>query len=235
MPDADQEATVKAIVGAAFGAAGQRCMAVSVAVFVDSAWNLVQDIAREAEKLRLGCGFDVKTDIGPLITSQAKERCQHIITQAVESGAQLLLDGRFPTLGGNYVGPTILANVDTHNVAYREEIFGPVLVCMHVKTLKEAMHLIHLNPYGNGTAIFTQSGACARAFATEIEVGQVGINVPIPVPLAYFSFTGNKNSMKGDINFYGRQGVHFYTQQKTITSNWKGRGDFGGVNMPLPA
>jgi len=234
MPDADREATTKAIVGAAFGAAGQRCMAVSVSIFVESAWNLVPDIALQAKKLRLGCGFDAETEIGPLIDSQAKHRCQNIITEAIETGARAVLDGRSPTIGGNYVGPTILVNVDTQNVAYREEIFGPVLVCLHVKTLKEAMEIIQNNAYGNGAAIFTQNGACARAFAADVEVGQVGINVPIPVPLGYFSFTGNRKSIKGDINFYGKQGVNFYTQLKTVTSNWKHKGDFGGVSMPVP-
>lgn len=241
LPDANRAATVRAICGAAFGAAGQRCMALSVVIFVGSADVILPDIVKEANRLVVGCGFDEQVDVGPLITSSAKERCERIITQAMEQGsATLELDGRnvkvegYPN--GNFIGPTILSITDTENIAYQEEIFGPVLVCMKVDTLEQAIQITNSNKYGNGCAIFTQNGAAARTYTQEINVGQVGVNVPIPVPLPFFSFTGNRASIRGDINFYGSQGVQFYTQLKTITSNWQtptDSTDLGGTTMPM--
>jgi malonate-semialdehyde dehydrogenase (acetylating)/methylmalonate-semialdehyde dehydrogenase len=244
MPDADSEKVVKAIVGAAFGAAGQRCMAVSTVVFVGSEENaqeFITDIVNSAKKLTVGGGYEEGVEVGPMITKEAKDRCEKIIAQAVEMGATLELDGRNTVVqepegyeDGNFVGPTVLSNIDVSNIAYKEEIFGPVLSCIRVDTLDDAIELTNQNPYGNGCAIFTQNGACARKFVNEIEVGQVGVNVPIPVPLPFFSFTGNKASIRGDINFYGKQGVQFYTSVKTVTSNWQYAGaDLGGVTMPL--
>jgi len=162
--------------------------------------------------------------VGPVISTDAKKRIESIIGQAVEQGATLALDGRgvqvekYPN--GNFVGPTVLADVKVNNIAYKEEIFGPVLVTLNVDNLDEAIRITNENPYGNGCAIFTSSGAIARKYQHEIDVGQVGINVPIPVPLSHFSFTGSRGSIRGDINFYGKQGVQFYTYTKTITSNW---------------
>ena len=241
LPDANRAATVRAICGAAFGAAGQRCMALSVVIFVGSSKDLLPDIVKEAQGLVVGCGFDRAVDVGPLITSSAKDRCKDILTQAIKEGnATLELDGRnvkvegYPN--GNFIGPTIVSVKDTENVAYQEEIFGPVLVCMSVDTLEEAIDLTNKNPYGNGCAIFTQNGAAARRYTDEIHVGQVGVNVPIPVPLPFFSFTGNRASIRGDINFYGPQGVQFYTQLKTVTSNWQpptDSTDLGGTTMPM--
>lgn len=238
LPDADREATVKAISGAAFGAAGQRCMALSVVILVGEAKEFVVDIVEEAKKLKVGCGFSEDTDVGPLITPEAKKRCERIIQQAVEEGAKVELDGRGVKVkgyeNGNFLGPTILSNVDVTNISYKEEIFGPVLVCLEVETLEEAINLTNENKYGNGCAIFTSSGASARKFTQDIAAGQVGINVPIPVPLPFFSFTGNRASIRGDINFYGKQGINFYTQLKTVTSNWQYKGaNLGGVTMPL--
>jgi len=240
MPDADRAATVRAVAGAAFGAAGQRCMAISAAVFVGSSRDFIPDIVEEGRKLKVGRGFDEGVDVGPLISPQAKERVEKIVAEAVENdGSTLLLDGRGISVGGgcesgNFVGPTVLGNVSPSSVAYREEIFGPVLVCLEVETLDDAIALINANPHGNGCAIFTRNGACARKFAHEIDVGQVGVNVPIPVPLPFFSFTGSRGSFRGDVHFYGKQGVQFYTQIKTVTSNWQYDGaNLGGATMPV--
>lgn len=237
LPDASREATVKALAGAAFGAAGQRCMALSAVVLVGDAREWVVDLVDAARVLKVGSGFEDGVDVGPLISSESKQRVVDIVDQAVAQGATLVLDGRGTVVpgfeSGNFVGPTILTNVTPGNMAYESEIFGPVLVCLEADTLDEAMAIVNKNPYGNGCAIFTSSGAAARKFQNEIDVGQVGINVPIPVPLPHFSFTGSRGSIRGDIHFYGKQGVQFYTQIKTITSNWAYDGaDLGGVTMP---
>jgi malonate-semialdehyde dehydrogenase (acetylating)/methylmalonate-semialdehyde dehydrogenase len=237
LPDADRAATVKALVGATFGAAGQRCMALSAVILVGEAREWIPDLVRDAKKLTVGCGFDDGVDVGPLITPESKERVETIISKAVEQGATLSLDGRNTVVKGfeegNFVGPTILSNVDTDNIAYQTEIFGPVLVILEAESLEEAITIINANPYGNGCAIFTQSGAAARKFTQDIDVGQVGVNVPIPVPLPMFSFTGSRGSIRGDVHFYGKQGVQFYTQIKTVTSNWPYQSsDLGGVTMP---
>ena len=193
-----------------------------------------------AKELTVGCGFDAGVDVGPLITSQSQSRVYDIVSKSIEQGASVPLDGRqsgsvegYPN--GNFVHPTVLSDVSTDNIAYTEEIFGPVLTCVKaVGTLDEAIQLINRNPYGNGVALFTSSGAAARKFTHEIATGQVGINVPIPVPLPMFSFTGNKASIRGDINFYGKSGIQFYTQLKTVTSNWPidTTTELGGVIMP---
>ncbi|KAL7580240.1 hypothetical protein ACA910_012979 [Epithemia clementina (nom. ined.)] len=245
LPDADRAAVIKALVGAGFGAAGQRCMALSTLILVgESMHEWLDEICEQASKLKVGPGWEDGIDIGPLITKASKERVHKIVENSVQQGAKLLLDGRDcqvvhsddnkKAASGNYVGPTVLSIDSTDNVAYTEEIFGPVLVCMQASSLEEAIDIINANPYGNGCAIFTASGAAARKFSHEVQVGQVGVNVPIPVPLPMFSFTGNKTSIRGDINFYGKSGVHFYTQLKTVTSNWphKPKEDLGGVTMP---
>jgi malonate-semialdehyde dehydrogenase (acetylating)/methylmalonate-semialdehyde dehydrogenase len=237
LPDASREATIKALAGAAFGAAGQRCMALSVVVFVGAAQEWMQDLVDVAKQLIVGSGMETGVDVGPLISPQAKERVECLIQQGVDQGASIPLDGRgivVPSYEqGNFVGPTILSNMTQDNIAYQTEIFGPVLCCMHVDSLEEAMAIINENSNGNGCAIFTQSGAAARKFQHDINVGQVGINVPIPVPLPHFSFTGSRASIRGDVHFYGKQGVQFYTQLKTITSNWQYNADLGGVTMPM--
>eukprot|EP00696_Hemimastix_kukwesjijk_P004495 gnl/Hemi2/15554_TR5229_c0_g1_i1.p1 gnl/Hemi2/15554_TR5229_c0_g1~~gnl/Hemi2/15554_TR5229_c0_g1_i1.p1 ORF type:complete len:550 (+),score=212.95 gnl/Hemi2/15554_TR5229_c0_g1_i1:52-1650(+) len=225
LPDANKETTLNALAAAAFGAAGQRCMALSTAIFVGEAKNWVGELAARAKTLHVNEGNQAHADLGPLISKESKQRVLELVQSGVAEGATLVLDGRnvkvdgFPN--GNFVGPTILDNVTPQMRCYREEIFGPVLVCLHVATLEEAIALTNANPYGNGTAIFTQSGSAARKFQFEIDVGQVGINVPIPVPLPQFSFTGSRGSFRGATHFYGKQGVHFYTQTKTITSNWR--------------
>lgn len=237
LEDANREQVVKALVGAAFGAAGQRCMALSTLVCVGSTNEWIQDIVEQARELKLGSGFDTSAEIGPLITAESKQRVEGIIGQAVEEGATLSLDGRgtvveeFPE--GNFVGPTVLSKVQTDNVCYTEEIFGPVLVCLEADSLDDAMQIINRNPYGNGCALFTNNGAAARKFTHGINIGQVGINTPIPVPLPMFSFTGSRSSILGDLNFYGKSGVQFYTKWKTVTSNWPSENvSLGGVIMP---
>mmetsp|Transcript_3112 Transcript_3112/g.4585 ORF Transcript_3112/g.4585 Transcript_3112/m.4585 type:complete len:234 (-) Transcript_3112:233-934(-) len=228
---------MKAIAGAAFGAAGQRCMALSAVVFVGEARHWITDLVEQGSNLKVGPGWQDGIQMGPLISPESKARCHQIIEEAVDSdGAELLLDGRdvVPPQGfesGNFLGPTVLSNITPSNIAYHEEIFGPVLACLEADSLHDAIQLLNDNPYGNGCAIFTSSGASARTFQYNVDVGQVGINVPIPVPLPFFSFTGSRGSIQGDIHFYGKQGVQFYTQIKTVTSNWKSA-DLGGITMP---
>ncbi|KXT01053.1 hypothetical protein AC579_2568 [Pseudocercospora musae] len=227
LPDCNKNASLNAIAGAAFGAAGQRCMALSTLVLVGETKDWAPEIAERARGLSMNGGFEEGADLGPVISPQAKKRIEDIIATAEKEGATIVLDGRgqkpekYPN--GNWVGPTIIANVTKDMTCYKEEIFGPVLVCLNVDTLDDAIDLINANEYGNGTAIFTSSGATATKFQKEIEAGQVGINVPIPVPLPMFSFTGNKKSVAGGgaNTFYGKPGLQFYTQLKTVTSLWR--------------
>ncbi|MGZ5086425.1 MAG: CoA-acylating methylmalonate-semialdehyde dehydrogenase [Usitatibacter sp.] len=224
MPDANKEKSLDALVGAGFGAAGQRCMATSVAVLVGEANKWIPDIVAKAKTLKVNVGTAAGTDIGPVISKQAKNRIEGLIEQGVKEGAKLELDGRNATVAGydsgNFIAPTIFSGVKPTHKVYTEEIFGPVLVLVSVDTLDEAIDLVNRNPFGNGTGIFTQSGAAARKFQNEIDVGQVGINVPIPVPVPYFSFTGSRGSKLGDLGPYGKQVIQFYTQVKTVTSRW---------------
>lgn len=225
MPDANKEQTLNALAGAAFGAAGQRCMALPVAVFVGEARSWVPELISRGQSIKMGPGIDPTSELGPVISPQARERIIKICRDSVEQGADMIVDGldahvsEFPQ--GNWIGPTVLAGVKTHMDCYKEEIFGPVFMTMDCESMDEAIDLINSNQYGNGTAIFTNNGATARKFTNEIEAGQIGINVPIPVPLPMFSFTGNKASMWGSRHFYGKQGLDFYTQTKTVTSLWK--------------
>ncbi|MFC6440329.1 CoA-acylating methylmalonate-semialdehyde dehydrogenase [Bowmanella sp. JS7-9] len=224
MPDANKAQVINQLVGASVGAAGQRCMAISVAVFVGKSKEWIEDLAQEISKIRPGLWNDEQAGFGPLINPQSKARVLGLIQKGKDEGATCLLDGSDFTLpgyeAGNWVGPTVFSDVTTDMAIYKEEIFGPVLCCMSVDTLEEAITLVNNNPYGNGTSIFTASGAAARKYQHEVEVGQVGINVPIPVPLPFFSFTGWKNSFYGDLHAYGKQAVRFYTETKTVTSRW---------------
>jgi len=240
MPDANKESTINALVGAAFGAAGQRCMALSTAVMVGEASEWLSEIADKASKLNVTAGHEPTADIPPVISPESKDRINFLIGSAEKEGATIMLDGRnvevsdYPN--GNFVGPTIITNMDPSMEAYKNEIFGPVLCVLSVNTLDEAIELVNNNPYGNGTAIFTNNGATARKFQQEIDVGQVGVNVPIPVPLPMMSFTGSRGSFLGDANFYGKQGLYFYTQTKTVTSLWR-QGDAaagGQASLSMP-
>jgi malonate-semialdehyde dehydrogenase (acetylating)/methylmalonate-semialdehyde dehydrogenase len=241
MPDASKDQALNALVGAAFGAAGQRCMATSVAVLVGEANNWIPDIVEKAKSLKVNAGVIAGTDVGPVISKQAKARIEGLIAKGAAEGCKIDLDGRnvkvdgYPN--GNFIAPTVISGVKPHHTVYTEEIFGPVLVIVSVDTLDEAIALTNANPYGNGTGIFTQSGAVARKFQNEIDVGQVGINVPIPVPVPYFSFTGSRGSKLGDLGPYGKQAVHFYTQVKTVTARWfddaTDGGKGGGVNTTI--
>ncbi|MFM0698250.1 CoA-acylating methylmalonate-semialdehyde dehydrogenase [Paraburkholderia sediminicola] len=224
MPDANKEQTLNAIAGAAFGAAGQRCMALPVVVLVGEAKNWIPDLVEKAQTLKVGSGADKDVDVGPLISRAARDRVSKLIESGVAEGARLELDGRSVSVKGfeegNFVGPTIFSDVARSMRIYEQEIFGPVLCLATANTLDEAIEFINDNPNGNGTAIFTQSGAAARKFQEDIDVGQVGINVPIPVPVPMFSFSGSRASKLGDLGPYGKQAVSFYTQTKTVTERW---------------
>jgi malonate-semialdehyde dehydrogenase (acetylating)/methylmalonate-semialdehyde dehydrogenase len=239
MPDASRERTLDALVGAAFGATGQRCMALPIVVMVGDANLWVEDLIKKASTLTVGPHHDPKANIGPLITKKAHQRVLELVQSGVDQGAKLVLDGRKPNVpagyeAGNWIGPTILTGVTKDMRVYKEEIFGPVLCIMSAKNLDEALEIINSNPYGNGTAIFTSSGAAARKFQYEVDAGQVGVNLPIPVPLPFFSFTGSKKSFIGANNFYGKDGVRFYTQRKTITTNWWHDDISSGVQTAMP-
>ncbi|KAF7843033.1 Methylmalonate-semialdehyde dehydrogenase [acylating], mitochondrial [Senna tora] len=238
MPDANADATINALVAAGFGAAGQRCMALSTVVFVGGSKPWESILVERANALKVSAGTDPDADLGPVISKQAKERIHRLVQSGVESGARLLLDGRNIVVpgyeSGNFIGPTIVSDVNASMECYQEEIFGPVLLFMEADSLEEAISIVNKNKYGNGASIFTSSGVAARKFQTEIEAGQVGINVPIPVPLPFFSFTGNKASFAGDLNFYGKAGVNFYTQIKTITQQWKDSAGSSRINMAMP-
>ena len=236
LPDANKEQTLNQLAGAAFGAAGQRCMALSVVVLVGAAGEWIDDIKAKAEGLIVSAGKHDK-DLGPLISPAAKARVEHLIGTGVEEGASLILDGRGITVEGyekgNFVGPTIFDNVTADMQIYKEEIFGPVLCIMRANSLDEAIEMLNANPHGNGTAIFTQSGAAAHKFQQDIQVGQIGINLPIPVPLPMFSFSGSRASKLGDLGPYGKQAVQFYTQTKTVTARWFDDEASRGVNTTI--
>ena len=225
LPDADLDNAADHLSAAAFGSAGERCMAISVAIAVgDAADSLVSKVQERALAIKVAEGTDPDADMGPVITRASKERIVQIVGDAAEGGADLVVDGRDLVVtgleDGFWFGPTVIDNVTTDMTAYTEEIFGPVLNVMRVDTVEEAIELINSNPYGNGTAIFTSSGSNARKFQRGVHVGMIGINVPVPVPVAYHSFGGWKNSIFGDKNIYGEEGVAFYTRGKVVTSRW---------------
>jgi len=239
MPDANREYTVNQLVGAAFGAAGQRCMALTTAILVGEAQEWVHDVADKAKKLTVTAGHEAGADLGPVISPASKDRIKRLVQSAVEEGADVILDGtnleveKYPN--GNFVGPTIINKMNTDMTAYKEEIFGPVLCVLNADTMEDAIDIINNNPYGNGTAIFTTNGSTARRFTNQIDVGQIGVNVPIPVPLPMMSFTGSRGSFLGDSHFYGKQGVNFYTCDKTITSLWRADdSEAGSVQTAMP-
>jgi malonate-semialdehyde dehydrogenase (acetylating)/methylmalonate-semialdehyde dehydrogenase len=237
LPDADLDFVADALTGAAFGSAGQRCMAISAVVAVgDVGDGLVAALKSRADALNVGPGSGDDIDMGPVITSAQRQRIRGYLKEGVSDGASLVLDGGQLTVPGHedgfFVGPTIFDHVKPEMSIYRDEIFGPVLVVLRADSLEDAIEVVNNNPYGNGTAIFTRSGGAARRFESEVEVGMVGINVPIPVPMAFFSFGGWKSSLFGDLAVYGIEGVYFYTRRKVITTRWEEDDVPGGLNMP---
>ncbi|WP_409185364.1 CoA-acylating methylmalonate-semialdehyde dehydrogenase [Amycolatopsis sp. VS8301801F10] len=237
LPDADLDLVADQAVSAGFGSAGERCMAVSVVVAVgDVADALVPRIADRAKTLVTGDGTR-GCDMGPLVTAAAKDRVSGYIAAGAEAGATLVLDGRegeFDADGeGFFVGPTVFDHVRPDMPIYTDEIFGPVLSVVRVETFADAIELINAGPYGNGAAIFTNDGGAARRFSADVEAGMVGVNVPVPVPVAYHSFGGRKNSLFGDTHAHGGEGVHFFTRAKVVTTRWPGAGQ-GGLDLGFP-
>lgn len=240
MPDADMDNAVNQLVGAAFGSSGERCMALSVAVAVgdDAADTLVAKMTEAMKSLKVGVYSEASNDFGPLISREHQQKVVGYINSAEEQGATVVVDGRNPQVAGYeegfFVDGTLIDNVTPDMVSYREEIFGPVLQVMRVQSMEAAMQLINDHEYGNGTCIFTRDGEAARYFTDHIQVGMVGINVPLPVPVAYHSFGGWKRSLFGDLHAYGPDGVRFYTRRKSITQRWPSAGVREGVEFSMP-
>ncbi|MGW3569116.1 CoA-acylating methylmalonate-semialdehyde dehydrogenase [Streptomyces sp. NPDC000941] len=237
LPDADLDLAADAMVNAGFGSAGERCMAISAVVAVgDIADELVAKIAERTRLVKTGDGTR-DSDMGPLVTAAHRDRVASYIDGAEREGAAIVVDGRQVVADGGrdgfWLGPTLVDGVTTTMSCYTDEIFGPVLSVLRVDSYDEALELINANPYGNGTAIFTNDGGAARRFHNEVEVGMVGINVPIPVPMAYYSFGGWKSSLFGDTHAHGTEGVHFFTRGKVVTTRWRGP-DQGGLNLGFP-
>ena len=237
LPDADLELTADAAINAGFGSAGERCMAISVVVAVEPvADELIKRIVDRMGKLVTGDGTK-NSDMGPLVTKQHRDKVASYVEAGIKEGATAVVDGRNVQADGAkdgyWLGPTLFDNVKTNMTIYTDEIFGPVLSVVRVKTYEEALKIVNDHPYGNGTAIFTNDGGAARRFQNEIEVGMVGVNVPIPVPVAYYSFGGWKNSLFGDSHAHGTEGVNFYTRGKVITSRWLDP-SHGGINLGFP-
>ena len=237
MPDADMEQAADALVGAGYGSAGERCMAISAVVTVgDSAEPLLEKLVPKIEALKIGTGMDNDNEMGPLITAEHRDKVRSYIDLGEEEGATVLVDGRKHAINdapGYFVGPTLFDNATEDMRVYQEEIFGPVLTMVRVDTFDDAIRLINAHEFGNGTSIFTRDGDAAREFANHIEVGMVGVNVPIPVPLAFHSFGGWKRSLFGDMSIYGMEGVRFYTRLKTVTSRWP-TGIRKGADFSMP-
>ncbi|WP_443742753.1 CoA-acylating methylmalonate-semialdehyde dehydrogenase [Streptomyces spirodelae] len=237
LPDADLDQAADAMVNAGFGSAGERCMAISAVVAVGAvADELVAKIAERARGIRTGDGTR-GCDMGPLVTAAHRDRVASYIDQAERDGARLVVDGRQVRADGGqdgfWLGPTLLDHVTTRMSCYTDEIFGPVLSVLRAESYDEALELINSNPYGNGTAIFTNDGGAARRFQNEVEVGMVGVNVPIPVPMAYYSFGGWKSSLFGDTHAHGTEGVHFFTRGKVVTTRWRAPSQ-AGLDLGFP-
>lgn len=241
LPDADLDNTVNALMGAAYGSCGERCMAISVVVAVGDqvADMLIEKLLPKIRDLRIGAGTSAGLDMGPLVTDGARKKVESYIGGGVVQGAKLLLDGRNLNVPGNeggfFIGGTLFDQVTPNMTIYREEIFGPVLCIMRVKSLEDAMALINDHEYGNGTCIFTRDGEAARLFCDEIEVGMVGVNVPLPVPVSYHSFGGWKRSLFGDLHAYGPDGVRFYTKRKSVTQRWIKRASHEAAQFAFPS
>ncbi len=237
LPDADLDLAADAMVNAGFGSAGERCMAISALVAVgDIADELVAKIVERTTPLVTGDGTK-NSDMGPLVTKAHRDKVASYVDAGEKDGATIVVDGRTVQADGGpdgfWLGPTLIDHVTTDMSIYTDEIFGPVLSVVRVDTYDQALELINNNPYGNGTAIFTNDGGAARRFQNEVEVGMIGINVPIPVPMAYYSFGGWKNSLFGDTHAHGTEGVHFFTRGKAVTSRWLDP-SHGGINLGFP-
>ena len=237
LPDADLDGAADALVGAAYGSAGERCMAISAVVAVGEAGDaLVSRLKDRVAALRVGPGDREGVEMGPLVTEAHLDRVRGYVDAGEREGAELVVDGRGLTVagyeGGHFLGPTLFDHVTRDMSIYRDEIFGPVLVVVRAKSDGEAIELVNRSPYGNGTAVFTQSGAAARRFANEVQVGMVGVNVPIPVPMAFFSFGGWKSSLFGDLHMHGPDGVRFYTRTKVVTTRWGIQRDAVDLSIP---
>jgi malonate-semialdehyde dehydrogenase (acetylating)/methylmalonate-semialdehyde dehydrogenase len=238
LPDADIEMAADAAVSAAYGSAGERCMAISVAVAVgDAGDRLVEAITQRLPQVKIGDGMDPDSEMGPLVTREHRDKVASYLGSAADQGATIVEDGREHTLyegsEGFFLGVSLIDHVTTDMDAYKDEIFGPVLEVMRVDTYDEALRLVNDNPYGNGTAIFTRDGGAARAFQFDVQAGMVGVNVPIPVPVGYYSFGGWKDSLFGDSHMYGPDGVNFYTKGKVVTERWPDPGT-SAVDLGFP-
>jgi malonate-semialdehyde dehydrogenase (acetylating) / methylmalonate-semialdehyde dehydrogenase len=237
LPDADVAMAADAAVSAGYGAAGERCMAISVVLAVGSVADpLIDAIKERIGRIKVGPGLDRGTDMGPLISREHRDRVASYLDGATAEGATVAVDGRRdPTIKqeGFFLGPSLLDDVKPGMRCYNDEIFGPVLSVVRVDTYAEALRMVNENPFGNGTAIFTQNGGAARQFQFDVEVGMVGINVPIPVPVAYYSFGGWKSSLFGDLHMYGPEGVQFYTRSKVVSSRWPDPGS-SKVDLGFP-
>jgi len=238
LPDADMAFTADALIGAAYGSAGERCMAISAVVAVGAAADpIVAQLKKRALAIKIGPGDADGMDMGPLVTGVHRDKVKGYVDLGVKEGAQLVVDGRAHVVKGHengfFIGTTLFDQVKPTMGIYKDEIFGPVLIVLRVDTLEEAIALVNANPYANGTAIFTESGGAARRFENEIQVGMVGVNVPIPVPVAFYSFGGWKNSLFGDLHVHGTEGVKFYTRTKVVTTRWpKQDTPAAGFHMP---
>ncbi|MBA2530043.1 MAG: CoA-acylating methylmalonate-semialdehyde dehydrogenase [Euzebyales bacterium] len=238
LPDADLDLAADAAVSAAYGSAGERCMAISVVVAVGAAADpLVERIAERARAVKVGRGTDPDAEMGPLVTDAHRKRVLGLVDQGVAEGATLTVDGRDLDVasepGGFWLGPCLFDRVTPDMTVYREEVFGPVLSIMRAETYDQALAMVNANPYGNGTAVFTSDGGAARRFCADVEVGMVGVNVPIPVPMAYYSFGGWGDSLFGDSPVHGEEGVRFYTRGKVVTSRWPDPSQ-RGVDLGFP-
>jgi len=222
LPDADLEFAADALIGAAYGSAGERCMAISAVVAVGAAGDpLVKLLEKKAKAIKIGPGDKEGVEMGPLVTGQHRDKVAGYVDAGIKEGAKMVVDGRAAAKQeGFFLGTTLFDQVKPEMSIYKDEIFGPVLVVLRADTIDEAIALVNKNPYANGTAIFTESGGAARRFTDEISVGMVGVNVPIPVPVAYFSFGGWKNSLFGDLHVHGTESVKFYTRTKVVTTRW---------------
>jgi malonate-semialdehyde dehydrogenase (acetylating)/methylmalonate-semialdehyde dehydrogenase len=239
LPDANLDYASDHLVAAAFGSAGERCMSISAAVAVGAAGDaLVEAVSAKASALTVGSGRDAASDLGPVVSAAARDRIVGLIGTGAVQGGQLSVDGRGVVVagheGGFFVGPTVIDGVTTEMDVYREEIFGPVLSVVRRDSVDEAIALINANPYGNGTAIFTSSGEAARRFQRGVKVGMIGINVPVPVPMAYYSFGGWKDSLFGDKHIHGPEGISFYTRGKVVTSRWPHVDHESGSSLQFP-